>query len=215
MNCMKGSIYFLISVFILSSLSLSISCLALAGGYDLNAIKGQEYYFDFTVYNNDADSATVCDPGMYSMSLSVVDGDIDDLFDYKISENDLVLNDTDTKKVMVSITPLVDSGQYEILVTVKRADVGLGQGGTKIFNSTVGKIKVNLGGETKKTSYDEVPEWYAYEQQQEDLNADQNAPLANNPENNSSSDGNTLLYVLVIIMAAVILFMAFILYKRR
>jgi len=198
---------------------MGLSCLALAGGYDLNAVQGQPYYFDFTIYNNDADPNTICDPGLYIVTLNIKNEKIEDLFEYTVTDKEVTLLDTETKKIMVSLTPKVDSGFYEVLVTVSRNEVGAESGGTKIFNSAVGKIKVNLGGETKKTVYDDVPEWYTYEQNQKaEADANVGSNLDINKQTNTEPKergGNTALYVIIIVMAIVILFMAVMIYKKR
>lgn len=224
-------IYWVLFVALISSFSFGLSCLALAGGYDLNAKSGQTYYFSFTIYNNDADPTTVCDPGLYRISLSIKDMNIDELFDYSLTDTEVILKDAETKKVMVTLTPKVDSGVYEILVTVSRFELNQGANettasGTKIFNSTVGKIKINLGGKIKKGAYDKVPDWYVYEQKQKEELATNNTVNDNNDLNTQgniqgpepqtvSEKSNIGLYIVIAILIGIIIVMAVMLYRKR
>ncbi len=215
MKTVRNFILLSVFLFVLISFSFSLSCLALAGGYDINAVKGQEYYFDFTVYNNDADITTVCDTGLYSVTLTVKNEDIDKLFSYKITDDKITLKDTETKRVMLSLTPLVESGKYDVLLIVTRSDIDPGASGTKIVNSTVGKIKINLGGEQEKTNFDNPPTWYSAEQTAKEIDLNKQKELQPEPESKVNEPSNNYYWVIIVIMALVIIILLFFVYKGQ
>ena len=153
----KIGLVFLLVLPIFMNFVYSTACVGIGGGgYKLTAAKESPVYFTFTIYNNNPDKSIVCDPGRYIVELNIQNNDINKLFAYRISENNIYLKNNEYKEILVTLIPLIDSGNYTISVVVNRDSESQG---TKIMPKTTTKFDVEIG-DYPTQRFSELPEWY-------------------------------------------------------
>src|SRR3989304_6409792 len=97
----------------------ALSCVTIAGNYDINAESKKPIYFGFRVYNTVADADKTCEEANYEIKIEMKDAEknISDYFQQTISETKFHLSTGENKRVLITLDPKVDSGYYEVLVT--------------------------------------------------------------------------------------------------
>jgi len=113
-------------------------------------------YFSTRVYNSTTGGGS-CDPGTYSMELSLKDSEftVDQIFDYEFTPEEMFIGDGGNARVLLTLTPKVSSGEHTVLMTAKRKNTS---GGTAILSTSTAKINV-LIGDNPVTDFAEIPFW--------------------------------------------------------
>ncbi len=158
MNLQKYFALIVLLLFLTTIINASVCIGVAGGGYKLDVTKNKPAYLTFTVYDKDPDPKTICSTGIYSLELSTNDQNVNSIVNYSFSENDFILNNSETKSVMLTLNPLLDSGTYTINVKVKMAfldDVS----GTKIKPTTSTNFILNFSN-SGNNSFSNTPDWY-------------------------------------------------------
>lgn len=136
----------------------ALSCITIAGNYDINAEQNKPIYFGFRVYNTVADENKTCDAAEYEIKLEMKNKgqNISDFFQQEISETKFHLNNGESKRVLVTLTPKINSGYYEVLATATRMPIDTEGSGTKMFYAASGIIKISFTG-TASTDFQQKP----------------------------------------------------------
>jgi len=160
---MSGKIWAMVLFFCIAQLSLAAADCAGGAGispdkYEINAVKGQDYFFTFVVYNYAG-----CPPANYSIDLELKNApagkSLNDLFEWSTDEKEFSVDAPGSKKILLTIKPLIEEGIYEIHV-IATASTNTNESGTSVSSSAISKIWFYFGDETKKQGETEKPEWY-------------------------------------------------------
>lgn len=155
----------LIGLIILSSCVSALACVGLGGGgYTVLTAKEQPSFITYTVFNNDSENT--CDAGKYFLELSIDNEDIQKVFDYKISDEDFVLKDGESKRVLITIIPKLKSGEYTVRVSALRKGLINAKDATTVMPKTVSSFKLNIV-EDSNLVFQELPQWYLYKKEQQ------------------------------------------------
>jgi hypothetical protein len=149
---------------ILSSYVSALACVGLGGGgYTVLTSKEQPTYITYTIFNKD--SKGVCDSGRYSLELTLDSEDIYKVFDFVISDDGFILNDGESKKVLITLIPLVEDGNYTLKVSALRAGLIETQNATAVMPKTISSIKINVN-EEYNSKFTDLPKWYILKQKE-------------------------------------------------
>ena len=152
--------FLVLAVFFALPSVLALSCVGIsqgAGWDEVNLEKGVLSYFSTRIYNSSAGGG-YCDPGYYTVELSLTSEDIEigQIFDYNVSPAEMFLDNGENRQVLLSLTPKVESGHFTVLVTVKRRPPEAG--GTSIISTSTARISILIGN-NPDTAYLEKPFW--------------------------------------------------------
>jgi hypothetical protein len=149
---------------ILSSFTSSLACVGLGGGgYTVLTSKEQPTYITYTVFNND--SKNFCDSGKYNLELSLENEELSKIFDYSISEEGFILNDGESKRVLITLIPLVSNGEFVLKVSALRSGLIANSTSTSVMPKTISSIKINISDEYN-SKFKDLPQWYLLKQKQ-------------------------------------------------
>lgn len=120
--------------------------------------KDSNYYFT-TRINNSMSSGGYCEPGEYEISLSLDKQEISfgDIFDWNANPKRMLLNNNESRQVLLTLSPKVSTGKFIVFITAKRFAAG-SEGGTKIISSSIARMKVTIG-DGSDLKFTELPFW--------------------------------------------------------
>ena len=149
----------IIAILLIANTAFSLACITMsnnANWKDAKMTEGEEGYFSLLIYNTSADGR-ICDTGEYSVEIELQDipeTNVEELFDYTIEPQLFELSDGETKQVLITLTPKVESGNYKIKATAKKLPPQ--GGGTKMIYTTSAFIHTTIGTEK---NHGEIPFW--------------------------------------------------------
>ena len=138
----------------------AMACVSISQGTDWGAIKmemGKTAYLSTRVYNISA-AGYYCDPATYKIEVVMASQDsrLEDIFDVNVSPPSFDLQDSENRQVLVALTPKVQNGKYNLLITARRENPGMG--GTQIFSTASAALTAVVGNGTDPR-YSELPFW--------------------------------------------------------
>lgn len=138
----------------------AMACVSISQGTDWGAIKmemGKTAYLSTRVYNSSA-AGYYCDPATYQIeaTMASLDFRMEDIFDVNVSPPSFDLQDSENRQVLVALTPKVQNGKYDLLITAKRGNPGMG--GTQIFSTASAALTAVVGNGTDPR-YSDIPFW--------------------------------------------------------
>jgi hypothetical protein len=160
MGHLRHFAFFLLFLIAVSPAAHSLYCVGITQGVDWDDVKlqnGTPAFFTTRIYNTSSGGG-YCEPGEYTLSLSLRDSPapLDEAFSWELKPDKLSLSDNDNQQVLLTLTPKID-GQFTVVITVTRGNPGSGSG-TKIVSTSAARINITVGnaGDSKFTT---VPFW--------------------------------------------------------
>jgi hypothetical protein len=138
----------------------SLICIGATQNNDWGSVqmtKGNPGFFTTMVYNKSA-AGESCDPGDYTVELALKDSQFafEEIFDGNAQPASFQLGDGEDRKVLVTLTPKVDSGTFTVLITGKRLSPGTG--GVGIVKTVTARITIIIGNGVSP-AYADMPFW--------------------------------------------------------
>ena len=138
----------------------AVACVSISQGTDWGAIKmemGKQAYLSTRVYNSSA-AGYYCDPATYKIVVTMASQNfrLEDIFDVNVSPPSFDLQDSENRQVLVTLTPKVPNGKFDLLITARRENPGMG--GTQIFSTSSAALTAVVGDGTDPR-YSELPFW--------------------------------------------------------
>ena len=138
-----------------------VACITMAGNYESTMQKGETHYFSFRIYNSTAEADKICEPARYTVKAEIENTKIEEIFNYEISEKDFPLENGENKRIMITLTPKINEGEYVVRITATRQEPEFT--GMTMFYTTTGMIKIKLGSEGEEGTK-EIPFWYSHKE---------------------------------------------------